>query len=309
MIKISFVIPALNEESNIHYISENIIKEINGLFDYEIVFVDDGSTDKTIDELRQLNSLNNKIHFISFSKNFGHQQALKAGIDYAQGDCVITMDADMQHPPALINPMINKWLKEGYDIVYTKRNDDKQLPFLKRKTSDIFYFLINKIADVKIERGAADFRLLDKKVVDIVSKLNDPYLFMRGLIPWMGFKHCCINYAPSKRYAGETKYSYKKMFAFALSGITSFSIRPLHLATIIGLLISLLSFFYGVYAVIIFFFNDKVISGWASVLTSILFVGGIQLLILGIIGEYIGKIYMHLKNRPTYIIRESSKIK
>lgn len=304
-VEISIVIPAYNEEGNIHVVINRLSEVLNTIGTYQIIFVNDGSSDNTLEELKKAAKENSKIHFISLSKNFGHQAALKAGIDYAHGNCIISMDADLQHPPALIPEMVNFW-KEGYDVVYTQRTEDKGLSFFKKFTSKYFYFLLRKMSDVHIEEGTADFRLLDKKVADIIRQTNDPFLFIRGLVPWMGFKQKKIIYQPDERYSGTTKYTLKKMAAFAINGITSFSIKPLRFATFLGIIISLFAFVYGTYAIIIYFVNDKVISGWASLLTSVLFIGGIQLVILGIIGEYIGKIYIQLKNRPIYIVKESS---
>lgn len=193
--KISFVIPAYNEEGNVSALAEKLIKEIDAFFEYEMIFVNDGSTDNTLQILKLLNKNNPKIHYISLSRNFGHQNALRAGIDYANGDCVISMDADLQHPPSLIRPMIDKWM-EGYYIVYTVREESNDLGFLKRKTSKIFYSLINFLSDVKIDAGTADFRLMDRKVVDIIRNSSDPPLFIRGLIPRLAFKQYKILYKP-----------------------------------------------------------------------------------------------------------------
>lgn len=297
----------MNEEGNIPLLCDKIAESVDRQrYDIEIILVDDGSTDHTLDVIKVYRAAHPYVHFISFSRNFGHQQALKAGIDFAAGDAIIMMDADLQHPPELIGQMIDKWA-EGYDVVYTMRNDEKT-GYLKRKTSRGFYALINKLSDTKIEEGSADFRLLDKKLVKIIASLNDPYLFLRGLIPWMGFKQYKITYTPNKRHSGQTKYSFRKMFRFAITGITSFSVKPLHFATVFGLIISMLAFMYGVYAICVYFFYDQVVTGWASLLTSVLFIGGIQLIMLGIIGEYIGKLYIQVKNRPNYIISDSSLV-
>ena len=304
--KISFVIPAYNEEENVSLLAEKIIAEANNLFDYEMIFVDDGSIDNTLQILKLLNKNNSKIHYISFSRNFGHQNALKAGIDYANGDCVILMDADLQHPPSLIRPMIDKWL-EGYHIVYTAREEDNDLGFFKRKASKSFYRLINFLSDVKIEAGTADFRLMDKKVVDIIKTVNDSQLFLRGLIPWLGFKQYKIVYRPNKRYSGATKYTPKKMFLLALNGITSFSVKPLRYLLIIGATIFFSSFCYGIYAIFIYFFTNKAVLGWTSIICSILFVGGLQLFLLGVSGEYIRKLFIQAKNHPLYVVEERDK--
>ena len=299
---ISIVIPCYNEEGNIQVLYERLVSVLVG--DYEILFVDDGSTDGTLDAIRKLNEENQDVKYISFSRNFGHQNALKAGYDHAKGDCVISMDGDLQHPPELIPDLIKKW-KEGYDIVNTIRSKDKSLPIFKKWTAGGFYKLINYLGDIDIPYGAADFRLLDKKVVvKLKEDFNEYYIFYRGVIPWMGFNQGSIEYQPEKRHSGVTKYSFLKMFNFAVDGITSFSIKPLRLAIITGVLISLLAFVYAVIAVGYAVFTDVTQPGWASVIISILFIGGIQLIFLGILGEYLGKMFMETKHRPHYIIKE-----
>jgi len=304
-LKISIIIPVMNEEGNIDLLIKGIIERIDSNFDYELLFIDDGSNDDTLERIKYQNSLNNRINYLSFSRNFGHQNALRAGLDYASGDCVISMDGDMQHPPEIIPKMIEKW-QEGYDIVYTKRQDDPKIPYFKRKTAQYFYTLMNKFSDVKIDRGAADFRLLDKNVVKVLRNIKEGNLFMRGMISWLGFKQCGIDYMPEERFWGKTKYTIRRMMKFAITGITSFSIRPLHISTIFGYLIAISAFFYGVYAVYVKIFTNKTISGWTSLLLAVLFIGGIQMIMLGILGEYIGKLFMESKKRPNYIIREKS---
>lgn len=304
--KISFVIPAYNEEGNVSLLAEKIITEIDTRFDYEMIFVNDGSTDNTLQILKLLNKNNPKMHYISLSRNFGHQNALRAGIDYASGDCVISMDADLQHPPSLIRPMIDKWL-EGYHIVYTVREETSNLGFLKRKTSKSFYRLINFLSDMKIEEGTADFRLMDKKVVDIIKNTSGPPLFLRGSIPQLGFKQYKIVYQPGKRYSGDTKYTLKKMFLLALNGISWFSVKPLRYLLIIGAVISFLSFCYGTYAIFVHFFTKRTVSAWTSIICSIIFIGGLQLLLLGIIWRYLGKLFIQAKGRPFYVVEERDK--
>ena len=251
------------------------------------------------------NNLNKKINYLSFSRNFGHQSALRAGLDYSTGDCVISMDGDLQHPPELIPDLIEKW-KEGYDIVYTLREDDKKTSFLKKFTAGIFYNLINSLSNISIPKGAADFRLLDRSVVDILKTFKENTLFLRGLISWLGFRQYGIKYTPHERFSGKTKYSVKKMMMFAITGITSFSVKPLHLSTVIGVLLSITAFIYGFYALIIKFFSNEALPGWTSVLVSVLFIGGVQLIMMGIIGEYMGKLFIESKKRPNYILKDKS---
>jgi polyisoprenyl-phosphate glycosyltransferase len=302
--KVTVLIPIHNEEGNVLNLTTqlaNVLEKSN----YEIIFIDDGSTDNTLHTLKELNAQNNKVNYLSFSRNFGHQSALRAGYHYASGDCVICMDGDLQHPPELIPKMIEKW-KEGYDIVNTIRKDSKQTSFFKRMTASFFYTLINKLSDVKIEKGSADFRLVDKSIVEILRNFQESSLFYRGIISWLGFKQYSFEYFPDERKWGKTKYSVSKMFKFAMSGITGFSIKPLQLSAIVGLIVAILSFLYGLYAIYIKLFQNNTIPGWTSTLIVISFIGGLQLIMIGILGEYIGKLFLESKRRPEYIIREKS---
>jgi dolichol-phosphate mannosyltransferase len=301
--KVSIVIPSYNEEDNINALVDRLVPILSHYSDYEILLVDDGSTDNTLEIIQRLSEQNDKVKYLSFSRNFGHQMALKAGLDHVTGDCVICMDADLQHPPELIGQLIEKW-KEGYDIIYTVRGDVTNVPFLKRSTARLFYAFINSISNIKLDRGVADFRLLDRSVVEVFRNINESSLFIRGMVSWVGFKQCAIKYLPDNRFSGESKYSFKRMVSFALDGITSFSVKPLHLATLFGLAVSLLSFLYGLFAIFMNLFTHMVISGWTSVIVSVLFIGGLQLLMLGILGEYLGKLFIESKKRPIYIIRK-----
>jgi glycosyltransferase involved in cell wall biosynthesis len=301
---ISIVIPSFNEDGNVGIIASTLKESVEG-HNLEIIFVDDGSKDNTLAELMKLAKQDPAIRYISFSRNFGHQSALKAGIDKAKGDCIISLDADMQHPPTLIPEMIRLW-KDGFEIVNTIRKETKETGFFKKLTSRLFYFIINKLSDVQIKPGSADFRLIDRKVADELKKLKETNLFFRGLIPWMGFRQIDIDYTPNERFSGTSKYSLKKMIKFASTGITSFSTRPLKIAIYIGFVISLFTFLYSCYVLTIFFFTNKAISGWTSLILSILFIGGLQISLLGIIGEYLGKLFMENKQRPTYIISQTN---
>jgi dolichol-phosphate mannosyltransferase len=306
MKKIAIVIPAYNEVGNV----EIMIQALHQVFEtipysYEILFVDDGSKDETLQKIKDISVTDYKVFFIELSRNFGHQNALKAGVDTVIANAVITMDGDMQHPPELIPELIKKW-EEGYDVVYTRREEDKNLSFLKKKTSSGFYKLMNKISEVEFEAGTADFRLLDEKVVKVFSNFNENELFIRGLISWLGFKQFAIDYKPSERFSGNSKYTVVKMMRFALQGITSFSIRPLYFAIILGFLLSFLAFgFYIVYLIYSIYFGH-IISGWASVICTIVFFGGLNLIVLGIVGLYVGKLFMQSKQRPNYLIRTTN---
>jgi len=304
--KVSVVVPVFNEEGNIETLTDKLTGVLGKYTDYEVVYVDDGSKDQTLEIIKRIHEQNPRVHYMSLSRNFGHQNALKAGLDHASGDCVITMDGDLQHPPELIPDMIEKWI-EGYDVVYTVRHDDPDLSFFKRKTSALFYKLMHFLSDYPIPKGAADFRLLDASVVEVMKDMKEYYLFLRGITAWVGFKQYALEYIPHSRFKGETKYSFKRMMGFAADGITSFSLKPLRLSIIIGTLLAFFAFGYGLYAIGMKLFSNHTIQGWASVLVSVLFIGGIQLVALGIIGEYIGKLFMEMKQRPRYIIKENSK--
>jgi dolichol-phosphate mannosyltransferase len=242
---------------------------------------------------------------LSFSRNFGHQNALRAGTQHASGDCIISLDSDLQHPPEMIHDLINKW-EEGYDIVFTIRKDGRQVHLIKRLTALVFYKLMNSISEVHFKKGEADFRLIDKYAAVHLNNLNEHAIFFRGMIKWLGFKQIGIEYIPDSRISGTTKYTGKKMFALAVSGITGFSIKPLRISTVIGVTVAFSSIVYGLYALYIKLFTSDTIEGWTSVFFMVTFIGGIQLIMIGILGEYIGKIFMESKKRPHYIIKENS---
>ncbi|MBL0358677.1 MAG: glycosyltransferase family 2 protein [Chitinophagaceae bacterium] len=303
--KVCVIIPAFNEEGNIKTIVTAIKEVFDKLpYDYYFLFIDDGSTDNTLSTIEALSKQNDHIKYISFSKNNGHQAALKAGIDHSQADCAISLDGDMQHPPALIAAMLVKW-EEGFEVVYTIRKDEKRLPFFKRISSSLFYKLLGKLSSIELENGSADFRLMDKKVTTQLKLIKENDIFLRGLVKWMGFRQTSIAYQPAERYSGKSKYSYKKMMLLALQGITSFSTKPLYIAIYIGFTFSLLSLLYIPYAIYSYFIG-KVVSGWASLIVTVTFLGGLQLIILGIIGLYLGKLFMQSKGRPMYIIDKTN---
>jgi dolichol-phosphate mannosyltransferase len=300
---ITVIIPAYNEEGNIKILYEKLVAVLRNYSIYEIIFVDDGSSDSTLSKIKEMVYADESVKYISFSRNFGHQNALRAGLDHAHGDCVISMDADSQHPPDLIPNMVSKW-QEGYDIVLTTRSDIGTKSFLKRWSSKLFYWFMNKLSGLNVESGAADFRLLDKRVVQIIRNVDETNLFLRGFVNWVGFKRCFLDYVPNQRFSGTTKYSYKKMISLAVQGITSFSVAPLHFLALFGLIISIFSGLYGLYALFMYFFTDTVTPGWTSVIASVLFIGGVQLIALGIVAEYVGKVFIEQKHRPNYIVKE-----
>ena len=304
---ISIVIPVYNEENSINI----LVNKLNGVlsyeFDCEIIFVDDGSTDNTLSLIKQICLEQSNVFYISLSRNFGHQNSLRAGLDVASGDAIITMDGDLQHPPELIPDMIEKWLA-GFDVVLTSRNKSIDISFFKQCSSTLYYRIINSIADVGLEQGAADFRLLDRKVVETLKTFNEKAIFYRGLVNWVGFKKCQLEYTPNAREFGASKYSIRKMLRLAVDGITSFTIFPLRLAAAVGIAMSFFSFLYVLYAVFIKVFTDDAVNGWSSIMAGIYFLGGIQLVFLGLHGEYLGKIFMEVKNRPNYIVSESNVV-
>ena len=304
--KIAIVIPSYNEEGNIDIMVSSLHKVMQTVpYLYEILFVDDGSSDGTLAKLKSISEVDDKVFFLELSRNFGHQNALKAGVDLVKANAVITMDGDMQHPPELIPELVKKW-EEGYDVVYTKREEDKNLPFFKKKTSQGFYKLMNTLSEVEFEPGTADFRLLDERVVAVFSNFSENELFIRGLVSWLGFKQFAIDYKPAERFSGKSKYTVGKMMRFAVQGITSFSIRPLYFAIILGFVLSLLAFIFYIGYLVYSIYFGHVISGWASVICTIVFFGGLNLIVLGIVGMYVGKLFMQSKQRPNYLIRTTN---
>jgi polyisoprenyl-phosphate glycosyltransferase len=304
--KIAIVIPSYNEEGNIEVLVKTLHDVLQKLpYDYDLIFVDDGSSDKSLQTLQNLSSKDEKLFYIELSRNFGHQNALKAGVDSAKANAVITMDGDMQHPPDLIPLLLQKW-EEGFDVVYTRREDDKKLSYFKKKTSKGFYSIMNYLSEVKFEPGTADFRLMDEKVVQVFSDFSENELFIRGLVSWLGFKQFAIDYKPAERFSGTSKYTIKRMMRFAIQGITSFSTRPLHIAIFLGIGLSFFAFIFYIAYVLYSIYFGHVISGWASVISTIVFFGGLNLLVLGIIGMYIGKLFIQSKQRPNYLIRSTN---
>ena len=306
---ISIIIPVYNEEEVVSILIDQIVTALSPRTDFEIIIVDDGSTDTTLTFVKDLSLKHDNVFYISFSRNFGHQNALRAGLNFSKGEAIISMDGDLQHPPELLPKMIEKW-EQGFEVVTTTRRNAVENSKFKRLSSFWYYRLINKIGDVELQQGAADFRLLDRKVVTSLKMFEEKSIFYRGLVAWVGFKQCQLAYSPRPRKYGRTKYSTRKMVRLAIDGITSFSIIPLRLATILGLSMSFFSFTYVIYALCIKLFTENAVSGWLSLLAGIYFLGGLQLVFLGIHGEYIGKIFMEVKRRPNYIVSETNiKIK
>lgn len=303
--KVSVIVPCYNESEGLIQFYEELKSHLPENYVYEIILVNDGSKDQTLQTIKNICAANHETKFISFSRNFGHQNALRAGFDKATGDCAICLDADLQHPPQLIPEMLNKW-EEGYESVITKRIDHSSISFFKKITSKLFYKLSNQLSEIKLESGVADFRLLDRVVIDQLIRFSESQIFLRAVISWLGFNQIIIPYNAGERIAGESKYTLKKMISFALSGITSFSIKPLRFSIYLGVIFASFAFVYGIYALVIYAFTDSALPGWTSILLSVLFIGGLNLLMLGIIGEYLGKVFIENKKRPNYIISETN---
>jgi len=301
----SIVIPAFNEEA---VIIEGH-KRLKAVMDtckenYELIFVNDGSQDKSVELIKEICKQDHCSRMVSFSRNFGHQTAITAGMAYASGEAVIVIDADLQDPPEVILDMIAKW-QEGYEVVYGKRLKREGETFFKRVTAKIFYRMLNLLTDMEIPVDAGDFRLLDKKVCEALKSLPERNRYVRGLVSWVGFRQTSVEYIREERFAGETKYPLRKMLHFAADGITSFSHKPLKLSIFFGSTMSFFSFLYMIIVICQKLFTHAVISGWASTMAVILFFNGVTLIMLGIIGEYIGRIYDEAKARPLYIVGET----
>jgi dolichol-phosphate mannosyltransferase len=305
MKKLNIVLPAHNEHNNISPIYKEIILALASCkYPYEILFIDDGSTDDTLAQIKALSAEDSKVKYIELSRNFGHQNALKAGLDMCNADIIIMMDCDLQHPPHLINELLRNY-ELGYEIVRTHRIDSKSVGFIKSKTSSLFYNIISKFSDIKIEEGSADFRLISGSAITHLKSFNEFDLFYRGLIKWMGYKQISIEYMAEKRYSGVTKYTYNKMLSFGVKGFTSFSTKPLYFAAYLGLFFASISLLYIPYIIYTFYMGTEV-HGWASVIATVAFFGGLNLMILGIIGFYISKLFSQSKNRPHYIVKASN---
>jgi dolichol-phosphate mannosyltransferase len=271
---------------------------------WELILVNDGSRDRSPEIMRELHSRDSRVKVVSFARNFGHQVAITAGADYARGDAVVVMDADLQDPPEAIPELLARW-REGYEVVYAVRSERKGETWFKEFTAKLFYRIIYRITDIDIPRDTGDFRLMDRKVVDALKTMREKHRFMRGLSVWVGFRQTGVQYVRAERYAGETKYPLKKMLKFALDGITSFSYLPLQLATYVGFVVAGLAVLGIIATIILRLSGSQAFYGQATTLVSVLFLGGVQLISLGIIGEYLGRIYDEVKGRPLYIVREA----
>ncbi len=301
---LSIVVPVYNEQEVIDETYRRLSAVFKDYFmDVEYIFINDGSKDNTYFKLKDIASGNKEVRVINFARNFGHQIAITAGMDYAMGDAVVIIDADLQDPPEIILQMVDKW-EEGYQVVYGKRLQREGETFFKKVTAKTFYRFLDSMTDVKLPVDVGDFRLIDRKVCDAMKCLPERSRYVRGLVSWVGFKQTSVEYHREKRFAGETKYPLKKMLKLAGDGIFSFSYKPLKLATFVGMLVSVLSFIYLVVVLVQKFIKNDVVSGWASSIAVTLFLNGVMLIVIGIMGEYVGRIYEEVKARPLYIVGE-----
>ena len=311
MKKISLVIPMYYEELVAEKCYERVSKVLNELkekYDYEIIFINDGSKDKTAEILESIAKEDKKVKVISFSRNFGHQAAVTAGLKYVTGDAIVIMDADLQDPPELIPDML-KCREDGYEVIYGKRKERKGESAFKLLTAKAFYATINKLSDIEIPKNTGDFRLVDKKVVDVVNALPEHNKFLRGLFSWVGFKQYAYEYDRKERFAGKTKYPLKKMLKLASDGIISFSTKPLKIVGGLGIVSVIISFIMLIYSILSFAFKwNNLTPGWTSLMCTMTFLGGIILISLWMIGEYIARIYDETKQRPQYIIDKTINI-
>lgn len=300
----SIIAPIFNEQESL----AELYRRISAIMDttgepWELVLVNDGSTDRSEEMIRGLARQDGRVRPVLFARNFGHQIAVTAGLDYARGQAVVIIDADLQDPPELILEMIEKW-REGYEVVYAVRSGREGESWFKTFTASFFYRLIHRITDVKIPLDTGDFRLIDRKVVDVLNRMRERHRFLRGMAAWVGFKQTGITYQRAARFAGETKYPFRKMFRLAINAITGFSYFPLQVATFLGFIAAALSIIAIPVVVFLRLISSQQLIGQATTLIAVLFFGGVQLICLGILGEYIGRIYDEVRGRPLYIVRE-----
>lgn len=306
MEKLSIVVPCYNEETVIEIFYNKLMEitaKISDKYDYEVIFVDDGSQDETFSKMKTLREKNSKIKIISFSRNFGKEAGIHAGLSNSTGELTVVMDADMQHPPEMILEML-KYIEEGYDTVTTRRKNRKGEPVIKSFCARMFYKLMNNFMEVKLEEGSQDFRMMKRNVVDAILSLDEYNRFSKGIFNWVGFKCKYIEIENVQRAAGKTKWSFSSLWKYAIEGITSFTTAPLKIATFIGMFVFIVSTIFAFTIVIQTLIMGKDVPGYASTIVSVLFMGAIQLLCIGILSEYISKMYMEIKNRPKYIIRD-----
>ena len=305
MKKISILIPCYNEETSLPLLYNELIKLMDSHTNYawEVLMVNDGSKDRTLEVIKDLRKKDNRICYVDLSRNFGKEKAMLAGFDYVTGDCMVIMDADLQHPPYIVNEMITKW-EAGYDDVYAKRKSRGKEPWLRKQFYLLFYKILQKTTKIEILPNVGDFRLLDRKCIESLKQLRETERYTKGMYCWIGYKKTAVDFEQQDRQAGQSSWNFLSLLSLAIEGIVSFTTFPLKIATIVGIFTSLCAFIYMIYVIVkAILFGDPV-SGFPTLLSVILFLGGIQLLALGIIGEYIGRIFHETKGRPVYIVRE-----
>lgn len=306
MTTISVIIPVFNEEKNISSVYNRCVSVLDSIGEsFELIFVNDGSKDTTFQMVYQLSQTDARVKYISLSRNFGHQIAVSAGLEASCGDYAVIIDADLQDPPELIGNLYSK-AKEGFDVVYAKRKLRKGETFFKSITAKFFYRLLKKITSINIPLDTGDFRIISRKVINVLKQMPEQQKFLRGQIAWVGFNQTAVEYQREERTAGTSGYTVKKMIRLAMDGITSFSNLPLRIATIAGFLVSGITFCVALYALYSRFISKDYVPGWTSIIISVLFIGGVQLITIGIIGEYISRISSNVRNRPLYVISETN---
>ena len=310
MRKITILIPAYNEELSLLKLYQKILEVINvhSEYEWEFLFVNDGSQDKTLDIIKSLREQDNRVSFVDLSRNFGKEVAMLAGFDYATGDCLIIMDADLQHPPCVIHEMLKYW-EEGYDDVYAKRITRGKENIFRKYLSLFFYNILQKTTRVEILPNVGDFRLLDHCCINALKQLRESQRYTKGMYCWIGFRKKEIKFDQDDRLAGNSSFNFFSLLGLAIEGITSFTVAPLRVSTVAGILVSLVAFIYMCIIMIKTLIWGEMVQGFPTLMVVILFLGGIQLLSIGIIGEYVGRIFNETKNRPTYIIREYNGVK
>ncbi len=302
MKKVTILLPAYNEEASFDLIKQRMqqVVEDNPGYDWEFLMVNDGSTDNTLQQMIKLRNSDERYCFIDLSRNFGKEQAMMAGFDYATGDALIIMDADMQHPVSAIPEMLKYW-EEGYDDVYAQRKTSKE-SWLKRKTSQWYYKLLKSLTNIPIQSDTGDFRLLDRSCIDALKQMREVERNTKGMYSWIGFKKKGISYEQEERRAGKSKWSIMSLMHLAMNGITSYTTAPLRIASILGILVSVVAFIYLIYIIIVTNIFGEPVQGYPTIMVTMLFLGGVQLLSLGILGEYIGRVFNEVKGRPGYFV-------
>ena len=304
MKKISILIPCYNEEKSLPLLYPELVKlmDANQNYEWELMFINDGSRDNTLQELIKLRQQDKRVNYVDLSRNFGKETAMLAGFDYVTGDCMVIIDADLQHPPTLIPDMIKLW-EQGYDDVYAKRKTRGKESWLRKRLSLQFYKILQSSSRFDVLQNVGDFRLLDRSCINALKKMRESERYTKGMYCWIGFKKKEIEFVQGDRVAGESSWNYRGLFSLAIDGITSFTNAPLRISTIVGFVVSMFAFLYMIYVFFKALIYGDPVQGYPTLVILILFLGGIQLLSLGIIGEYIGRIYNETKNRPDYIVR------